>query len=414
MNPESGRQMPEPRAAECRARAVPREHGLVEATCEGRVSTKSNKLLFVVTEDWYFQSHRLSHAAAAARAEYRVAVATRVVEHGETIKSAGVEVIPFEMTRRGLNPIGEVSTILRLVRLYKEYRPDIVHHVALKPVVYGSIAARVAHVPVMINAISGFGYAFSSTTGMARMVRFLISRALPWLLNRKGSRVITQNPDDYEALVNIGVDPNRVALIPGAGVDPGEFPFQAEMAGPVTVTLASRMIWAKGIQAFVNAASEIRNRNPSVRFVLVGRPDPGNPGSVPEQQLREWVRDGLIEWNGHRSDMSRMLGASHIVCLPSTYGEGIPKVLIEAAATGRPIVASNIPGCREVVRSGHSGYLVPPSDQSSLVKALEDLIADASKRRRMGRCGRQLFEERFTLDNVIDNTLVIYREAMNE
>ncbi|UCH47840.1 MAG: glycosyltransferase family 4 protein [Betaproteobacteria bacterium] len=371
-------------------------------------------MLFVVTEDWYFCSHRLAHAAAASRAGYQVAVATRVVEHGERIKSTGVGVIPFEMTRRGFNPVAEALTILRLARLYKEYQPDIVHHVALKPVVYGSIAARVARIPVTINAVSGLGYAFTSSTGSARVLRFLISSAMPRLVNRKGSRVITQNPDDYQALVNIGVDPNRVSLILGAGVDPNEFPFQEESTGPVTVTLASRMIWAKGIQAFVDAAKDIKRRNSSVRFVLVGRPDLGNPASVSQGQLRAWASEGLIEWMGHRSDMAEILSASHIVCLPSTYGEGIPKVLIEAAATGRPIVASDIPGCREVVRNGESGYLVPPSDHASLVKALEELVADASKRRMMGQRGRQLFEENFSLERVIGETLGIYREAMNE
>jgi glycosyltransferase involved in cell wall biosynthesis len=233
-------------------------------------------------------------------------------------------------------------------------------------------------------------------------------------MNRKGSRVIVQNPDDYQALVNIDLDPNRVSLIPGAGVDPDEFPYQEETTGPVTVTLASRMIWAKGIQAFVDAANDIRGRDPSVRFVLVGRPDPGNPASVPESRLREWANQGLVEWMGHQSDMAEILGASHIVCLPSTYGEGIPKVLIEAAATGRPIVASDIPGCREVVRHEESGYLVPPSDQGALTKALEELIVDASKRRMMGQCGRRLFEEKFSLDRVIGQTLGVYREAMNE
>jgi len=372
------------------------------------------RLLFVVTEDWYFCSHRLAHAAAAVRAGYQVGVATRVAQHREEIQNSGIEVIPFEMTRRGFNPARELSTVFRLARVYRAYRPDIVHHVALKPVVYGSIAGALTRVPVTVNAIAGLGYAFTSSTGVARILKFLIATLLPRLLNRKGSRVIVQNSDDQRALVSMRVNQKRIALIRGSGVDPDQFSFKEEIAGNVIVILASRMIWAKGIQAFVDAAKEIKASFPGARFALVGKPDPGNPNAVPVIQLQSWADQGVVEWWGYRKDMVEVLRNCHIVCFPSTYGEGIPKVLIEAAASGRAVVASDIPGCREIVRHGENGYLVSPSDHRALVGALSQLIVDSDLRIRMGRRGREIFEQTFSLGRVIRDTLKLYQEALAE
>jgi glycosyltransferase involved in cell wall biosynthesis len=372
------------------------------------------RVLFVVTEDWYFHSHRLSHAVAAVRAGYHVGVATRETRHGAEIRAAGIELIPLEISRRGFNPLAEIRAIVGLARLYRRYRPDIVHHVALKPVVYGAIAVRFASVPVAVNAVAGLGHAFTATGGFARVLRGAIAAVLPRLLNRRGSRVIVQNPDDRDALAAMGVEAGRIALIPGAGVDPGEFELRDEAPEPVTVTLASRMIWAKGIQAFVDAAAALRGRFPGVRFVLVGKPDAGNPKAVPEAQLRAWADSGVVEWWGFRPDMATVLRQSHIVCLPSAYGEGIPKTLIEAAASGRPIVATDVPGCREVVLHGDSGYLVPPGDQAALERALVELIRDGQRRVAMGRRGRELFERSFSLERVIADTLAVYREALGE
>lgn len=374
----------------------------------------SARLLFLVTEDWYFCSHRLPLAQAAVNAGFEVSVATRVTQHEEQIRAAGIRVFPFKMTRRGFNPLAEFLTLFRLISLYRYYRPDIVHHVALKPVVYGSLAAAIARIPSTVNAIAGFGYAFSSSDGTAKLLKTVVGVALPRLLNRRGSRVIVQNPDDRAALHKLGVEQQRIALIAGAGVNQSEFRVDEEAPSPITVTLAGRMIWDKGIQEFVEAARVVKNRLPETRFVLVGKPDPGNPNAVSTEQLEQWNRDGPVEWLGFRSDMPRVLRESHVVCLPSSYGEGIPKILIEAAASGKPIVATDIPGCREIVRHGESGYLVSPGDHNALVAALADLIGSAAKRREMGRRGRDLVDASFTLDRVIADTLALYREAQRE
>jgi len=370
--------------------------------------------MFVVTEDWYFCSHRLPLAQAAIKQGFDVSVATRVAEHGEQIRAAGISLIPFEMSRRGFNPFRELATFVQLAQLYRDQSPDIVHHVALKPVILGSLAAWIARVPTTVNAIAGLGYAFTSSDGVARILKSFIATALPRLLNRRGSRVIVQNPDDRNALREMGVEQHRIALIPGAGVDPREFNIGEEGAEPITVTLASRMIWDKGITAFVEAAEALKARFPDVRFVLVGRPDPGNPKAVPETQLSDWHHRGVIEWWGYRADMPQVLRETHIVCFPSTYGEGVPKILIEAAASGKPIVATDIPGCREVVRHEESGYLVPPGEHGALVNALAELIGDAAKRKAMGLRGRELFERTFAMDQVIAATLAVYREALRE
>lgn len=380
----------------------------------GEGESVRRKVLFVVTEDWYFHSHRLAHAEAAIRAGYDVSVATRESEHGDVIRACGIGLIPFEMTRRGFNPFRECLTILRLAKLYRSHRPDLVHHVALKPVVYGSIAALVARVPATVNAIAGLGYAFTSSDGLARLLKPMIAMLLPRLLNRRGRRVIVQNPDDGDVLREMGVETHRVVLIPGAGVDPRTFVVAEEAPAPVTILLASRMIWDKGIAAFVDAAGVLGPRFSGVRFVLVGRPDPGNPKAVPEAKLNEWNRSGVIEWWGYRADMPHVLAQSHVVCFPSTYGEGIPKILIEAAASGKPIVATDIPGCREVVRNAETGYLVPPGNLDALVNALADLISDPEKRVAMGGRGRVLFEQFFALDQVIAATLALYRGALQE
>lgn len=372
------------------------------------------KILFVVTEDWYFHSHRLAHAVAAVAAGYDVSVATREAGHGDLIRSAGIDLIPFEMTRRGFNPFAELLTVFRLSILYRSHKPDIVHHVALKPVIFGSLAAWLARVPAMVNAVAGLGYAFTSGDGRAKALRSAIGMILPRLLNRRGSRVIVQNPDDGGALAGMGVEQRRIVLIRGAGVDPQMFRAEQMQAGPPIVVLACRMIWGKGVRAFVAAAQAVRSRFPEARFVLVGKPDPGNPNAVPESQLADWNRAGPVEWWGFRTDMPQVLREMHIMCFPSTYGEGVPKILIEAAASGKPIVATDIPGCREVVLHGESGFLVMPGDHEALVAALVELIGDPGRRTAMGLRGRAHFEQNLALDGVVDATLRVYAEALRE
>lgn len=367
------------------------------------------KLLFLVTEDWYFWSHRLPLAREAQRNGYSVLVATRVQEHGQRIFAEGFTLIPIRMLRRSKNPFKELNSLFELIRIYKAERPDIVHHVAVKPVVYGSLAARVARVPRVVNAIAGMGYVFSSERAKAKILRPFIKFLLKMLLNRPNTRTIFQNPDDQNMLIQAGIVRSELTrLIKGSGVDPQMYASSPEPAGAITVILASRMLWDKGIKEFVEAARLLRSEKITARFVLVGDSDGDNPAAVPTAQLETWNRNGDVEWWGRRDNMPEVFAASHIVCLPSAYGEGIPKVLIEAASCGRPIVTTDSPGCREIVRNDENGFLVPIRDHRALVHALRRLIEDASLRKKMGACGREMVLKEFTVDKVVEETLSLY------
>jgi len=364
------------------------------------------KLLFVVTKDWYFVSHRLPLAVAARAAGFEVTVATRVGAHDETILAAGIRLIPFTLSRRGGNPLYEVAA---LVRLYRRERPDIVHHVALKPVLYGALAARLARVPAQVNAVAGLGWLFTSAKGMTRIIRPAVRRTLAWLLNARGSLTIVQNPDDRDLLIRSHLPESRLRLIRGAGVDTAAFYPVPEPSGTVCIVLVARMLWDKGVGEFVEAARLLTQAGVNARFVLVGDPDPDNPASVPESTLRAWHGQNGVEWWGHRDDMPAVFHAAHFACLPS-YREGLPKSLLEAAACGLPIVTTDAPGCREIVRDGDNGFLVPVRDAQALAIALRGLIDNPVLRAEMGLRSREIVLAEFSREQVIAETLAVYQE----
>ncbi|MDH3199045.1 MAG: glycosyltransferase family 4 protein [Candidatus Krumholzibacteria bacterium] len=367
------------------------------------------KLLFLVTEDWYFCSHRLPVARAARDAGFQVLVATRVDRHGERIRSEGFRLVELPWRRRSRNLLRELSTLRLLWRLYRREAPDIVHHVALKPALYGAIVG-----PRGLRAVStvaGLGYLFTSTTLRARLLRPAIRMALKRMCRRPGARAIVQNPDDRAALTAAGiVGDDRVAVIRGSGVDVERFTPTDEPEGTVTATMVARMLWSKGVREMVTAARLLSERGADVRVVLVGEPDDENPESVPVEQLRAWARQGLIEWRGHQDDMPGVLRATHIAVLP-TYREGLPMTLLEAAASGRAIVATDVPGCREIVRDGENGLLVPCRDAGALAAAIATLAADPERRRRMGACGREMVAA-FAQEVVAADTLALYRSML--
>ncbi len=371
------------------------------------------KILFFVTEDWYFWSHRLPLARAAKAAGYEVTVVTRVQEYGGRIRAEGFTLIPLALQRRGSNPWQELRVIAQLVRIYRTERPDIVHHVAIKPVLYGSVAAWLAHVPATVNALAGLGYVFSSNQRKARMLRPLVKLAYHFLLNRANSRTIIQNPEDRRLLTDAAfLGPEKTVLIRGSGVDVDLFAPTPEPQGVPIIVMACRMLWDKGVREFVQAARLLHEAGVAARFVLVGKSDTENPTAVPVSQLVEWQQQGEVEWWGHREDMHRVLALSHIACLPTFYGEGLPKVLIEAAACGRPIVATDVPGCREIVRHGENGLLVSARDAPALAEALKQLILDPVLRQRMGRRGREIVEAEFSVAKVASATLAVYRSLL--
>lgn len=372
---------------------------------------QERRLAFFVTEDWYFCSHRLPLAVAARDAGFKVFVVTRETSHGDIIRAAGLTLVPVNLVRRSLNPLRELRFVNTLRGIYNEIRPDLVHHVAMKPVIYGTIAARLAGVPAVVNALAGLGYLFSSESFKARFARPVLRIVLRELLTGRNQRLILQNPDDVEEFRKTRIaSGNDVVLIQGSGVDTSQYFVSEAPSGPPVVLLASRLLWDKGVAEFVAAARTIRAARPDVRFVLAGEPDDENPNAVSRKVLEDWVEEGVVEWIGKRDDMPDVFANASIVCLPS-YREGLPKVLIEAASCARPIVTTDTPGCREVVQDGLNGFLVPARDSERLTDAIDRLIEDPDMRIRMGRAGRTLVEEKFALQIVIDETLSVY-EAM--
>ncbi|MBF0176873.1 MAG: glycosyltransferase family 4 protein [Magnetococcales bacterium] len=366
------------------------------------------KILFLVTEDWYFWSHRLPLARAVRNQGCDVVVAVRVDRHGEKIIQEGFRLAPLAMKREGLNPLNGLRSLTQLITLYLRERPDLVHHVAIKPVLLGTLAAILAGVPRVVNAFAGLGYAFTTDTPSAIRYRKILRLALPRLLGHPRVRVVAQNLDDAATLAEVSSLPvERLTIIPGSGVDPERFQVQMEPPGDPVVTMVSRMLWDKGVAEFVAAAARLKKNHPAWRFLLVGSPDPHNPSTVPEAELRAWHAAGTVEWLGEREDIPDLLANTHVAVLPS-YREGFPKSLLEAAACGRAIVAADVPGCRHVVQDGVNGLLIPRADAAALAIAIERLGLDGELRRRMGRSGRQRVEEHFAQKIIVQQTLALY------
>jgi glycosyltransferase involved in cell wall biosynthesis len=377
------------------------------------MSISRPRVLFVLANDWYFYWHRLSLAQHIANAGYDVHVATPPGRFREAIEAGGVRYHPIQIDRQGLNPLRDIATIKHLADLYREVKPALVHHVAIKPILYGSIAAKIARVPCIVNALPGTGYIFVSKQLLARLIRPGIMAAFRLLLNAANSRVTVENRDDMEKWVEWRViGPNRIVVIPGCGVNTSDYRPSPEPHGPPLVILPARLLSYKGVGEFVEAARLLRQAGTPARFALVGEGDPGNPASVPPSQLRQWESEGIVELLGWHEDMAHVFAQSHIVCLPSHGGEGVPRSLLEAAACGRPIVTTDVPGCRDAVHDGDNGLLVPPQQVAPLAEALGKLILDGDLRRSMGARGRARTVAEFSVEIVAAETVRLYAELL--
>lgn len=319
------------------------------------------------------------------------------------------------MQRRSRNPFTELGAIADLVRLYRRERPTLVHQVTVKPVLYGSLAASIARVPAVVNAVAGLGHVFVARGAAAQLMRWAISRAYAFVLSRPASRVIFQTEADRDSFVLSGiVDERRSALIRGAGVNIDAFRKTPELKGTPIVMFAGRILWNKGVGDLVEAGRILARQGIACRIVIVGSPDAENPMSVPELTLKEWQRDGHAEWWGKQDNMPVVLGKAAIIALPTYYGEGVPKILLEAAACGRAIVTTDLPGCRDVVRDGENGLIVAAQDPSALALALGKLLCSPEERRAMGARGREMVLREFTESRVIEQTLAVYEAVCTE
>ena len=368
------------------------------------------RLLYLITEDWYFWSHRLDLARAAREAGYDVIVATRVTDHGERIRGEGFQLEPLEMVRGSRNPFREVIAVAELVRLYRRVKPDVVHHVAMKPILYGSLAAWLTRVPSVINAFAGLGYAFMDERN--GLLRWCVKTSLKTVLRVSHSVTLVQNQDDQDRLVGEGVVPaSQARIIAGSGIDVAAYSIQPQPSGISVIVLPARMLWDKGVGEFVEAARLLKQKGVHARFILVGRQDEHNPAAIPEIHLKEWVQEGVVEWWGHREDMPAVYAAAMLVVLPS-YREGLPKVLLEAAACGKAIVATDVPGCREIVRDRFNGLLVAPRDSTALAAAIEELLSDQALREVMGQRSRTRVLAEWSSPRITEQVLGLYRDMV--
>ncbi len=374
------------------------------------MSTRPFRLLFLMNEALFFTTHRLPIALAAQARGVEVHVAAPFDSAPVArIRELGFHYHDIPLARGGRNPLADLRLFWRFAGLIRALRPDLVHHVAMKPVIWGGLASRLLGVPAVVHAITGLGFLFIRDDRGARWMRRLLIPLYRFALHHRNARAIFQNPDDLALFTdNAMVPPAIVDMIRGCGVDLERYaPRPEPEAPPVRVVFPARLIGDKGLREFVGAARLLKAEGLDARFLLVGRRDPENPTDIAEAEIRGWEAEGLVEWRGFSSDMPAVFADAHLVCMPS-YREGLPRVLIEAAACGRAIVTADVPGCREIVRDGDNGALARVADAADTARALRPLIVDADLRARMAARGRARAEAEFSVGRFVEETLASY------
>lgn len=372
------------------------------------MSEQNQRLVFLVTELGYFCSHRLNLAVAAKQAGFDVTVVTNCNQDSNVppLKDLKLYHLPFHRSR--LNPFAEIKTLWQVWKAYRHIRPGIVHQVALKPVIYGTLCAWLTGIPRIVNALGGMGYLFTHQSVKSTVIKPLMALAFRILLNHRRCVLILQNPDDVDLMAPL-VGRDKIRLIRGSGVDLERFyPADEPPSPPVKAVMVSRLLWSKGIGELVEAASLLKKEGIPLEIHVAGDPDPQNPASVSLATLTAWKEKSLVTWLGARTDIAALYQQAHIAVLPSYYREGLPKSLAEAAACGKPIVTTDAPGCREVVDHGENGLLVPPRNAVALAHALKTLIQYPELRVRMGKVSRRKAEQEFDEKKIIAQTLGIY------
>ncbi len=377
-----------------------------------RPDLSGRKLVFVITEDWFFASHFLPMARAARELGLDVAVVARVRDHREAIEATGARVIPLQVERRSINPMTAGYAAGQLAAILKAEKADIVHCIALKSILVGGFAATLAGVGRRVYALTGLGFLGARTDRIGRLSQRAV-RLLVRGLETPKTRYLVENTDDPRLL---GLDPSgpKVTVVGGAGIDPevlGPSPLPAEP--PLKVALVARMLWSKGVDLAVEAVRKARGQGAEVELSLYGAPDPSNPKAIPEETLKAWGAEPGIVWHGATRDVAAVWRDHHVACLPSRGGEGLPRTLLEAAACGRAILTTNVPGCRTLVRDGREGRLVPPEDASALAEALSSLARDPERVARMGAAARARVLDGYTERDVMDEVKRLYASMLS-
>jgi len=373
------------------------------------------RLLYLVNIPRFFVTHRLplAHAVREAGFEVHVAAAGNDATHAQRIREEGFPFHPLPIQQHGINPLQELSSLLASAQVIRQLRPDIVHTFTIKPLLYVGLAAHFLRKPGLIFSLTGLGYLFSDRSRKAALLQQFIRLPLQLALQHSRSRLTFQNPDDRQRFIQLGlVAVQRTHLIRGSGVDVHRFQPRPEKDGTPVILFAGRLLLAKGIRDFVAVARKMREAGIDARFQIAGYPEAGNPDSVAEAQLTSWRNENIVELLGTVEDMPSLIANSHVVCLPSQYGEGIPSILLEAAASGRAIVTTDIAGCREIARDGVNALLIAPGQREALYDALLQLIQRPNWRRALGAQGREIATQEFAQERVFGETIQLYQEVL--
>jgi glycosyltransferase involved in cell wall biosynthesis len=370
------------------------------------------KVALVAHWDWVLHHFRMPIARMLRDAGCDVVMVCPDGPHVQAFLDEGLRWAAWRVERRSVNPLREARAVAALAGVYRRERPDLVHHFTVKPNLYGSVAARLTHVPVVLNMFSGLGYVFSDD-GRASRLRRAVGPLMRWSFAGEQVHMLALNEEDLQGLRKAGLaTPERSRIMP-EGVDLDRFRpgvgFTAE--GPPTVLLACRLLHDKGVGELAAAARIVRERGIELRVQIAGEPDPGNPSSVSAHEIASWASEGLVDFLGRRTDMPELLRSADVAVLPTHYKEGAPRFLMEAAASGLPLVATDVQGCRDLVHPGINGFLIPPRSPDALADALAELAKDESLRRRLGAGSRTLAEETFGEAHVTHAHLQLYRDV---
>ena len=376
------------------------------------------KLLYLVNDLEYFLSHRFDIALAAQQNGYDVYVYYGTLRRGEPDRliNHNIKVKSFFINRRKKNLFLDFLTFSNLFLIILLLRPNIIHLISIKPYLYGGIIARLLGITGVVSSVSGLGNALSAKTTKKFTTRFFLKHVFAYAFNNKNQFIIVQNESDQQFLLKwLQINPEKIVMTNGSGVKIDNILVSAEAGKTPIISLAARLIYDKGIFEFVEVARAFTQRKIKANFWIIGEVDHGNPMSISEKDLREWAREPNVTFLGYQEDVISLYLKSSIVCLPSYYGEGMPKSLLEAAACGRPIVTTDLPGCKDTIISGTTGLLVPPRDASELGRVLELLVLNPDTRRQYGEAARLHAEKHFNIKKVIDTHLNIYQKlCLNE
>lgn len=372
------------------------------------------KLLFIINQDWYFCLHWMERAIAARKAGFDVTIAVPAGGKTDEIRKAGFHVIFTYLTRSGLTPLTELKALIHLYRLVRKISPDLIVNVTIKPNLYGTIIGRLMMIPV-VNNVTGLGSIFSRSNISNRILKNFILYSFKFLAISNRIKFLFENPEDRNLFISKKtVDPKKTFLMPGSGVDIDKFCFEDSVRPDncIIILFAARLLRDKGITTLIEASKILRRKEINFEIWIAGFFDEGNKNNIPERDLIKWDKMGLIKWLGKRDDMPELISSAQIVTLPTYYGEGIPRIIIEAASCGKPIVTTDTPGCRDFVDHEKNGLLIPPKDPIALAASLERLINDWNLRKKMGEYGRKKVCDFFSEEIVIQNTIKIYNEMV--